>query len=95
MEYSEIYDLLEMKKLGKYREELEKDENDNFNISMQESRELLVKKLGSDDIKLLDKYKFDIDMRNDYINYQVGIIVLNYGIKIGMQLQSAFEEMKK
>ncbi|MDE5721297.1 MAG: hypothetical protein K2I30_00950 [Clostridia bacterium] len=92
MEYSLLYDIIEMNKLNDYRDELIKDENDGFFKDERCAREELEKLLSKEHMKLVDRYKFHINLREGYINYQTSIKLLNYGIKIGMQIQKAFDD---
>ncbi|MDE7181786.1 MAG: hypothetical protein K2O41_01970 [Clostridia bacterium] len=92
MEASLLYDLIDMRKLLDYREELMKDENDVLFKDEREAREKLEKALSKEQMKLVDSYKHYIGMREGYVNYQLGIKVLNYGVKIGMELQKAFDD---
>ena len=90
MEESLIFDLLS-DKLFKYREELKKAEN-NFTEWAKKSREALEKSLNKEQLELVGKYKHDSYLNEEYIQFQYDIKLLNLGIKIGMQLQKAFDE---
>lgn len=45
--------------------------------------------------KLLFAYALAIETRMDYEYYNLNSKILNFGIKIGMDLQKAFEETEK
>lgn len=92
MEESLLYELIERKYLSDYREKLNNEENDNLSKWLRESREVLEKNFNADQLKLIDRYVYYLDTREDYINFQVDTKLLNYGVKIGMQLQKAFDE---
>lgn len=90
MEESLIYDLLSHK-LYEYRQKLEKEEN-NFSEWIKKSREDLEKSLTSEQLKLVDSYKHNLILREEDIMIREEMKLLNMGIKIGMQLQKAFDE---
>ncbi len=92
MEESLIFDLLESKKIGGYREKLKKSDNGNLSKWVLEAREELEKRLNEEQMKLEDKYKFKLNLLHDYIVYESDIRILNYGIKMGMQLQKSFDD---
>ena len=93
MEDSMLHDLLSHK-LYTYREELEAEEN-NFSRWVRESREELEKSLNSEQLKLVDRYKHRLALREEDIELQVEMRLMNLAVKIGMQLQQAFiNEMK-
>ena len=89
-----LYDFIEMSNLGEYRDKLKSDENDIFAKYEREAWEKLEKALTKEQIKLVDSYTHQINMREEYIDSQTEIKLLNYGIKIGMQLQKAFDDEK-
>ena len=89
-----IYDFIEMSNLGEYRDKLKSDENDIFAKYEREAWEKLEKAVTKEQIKLVDSYTHQINMREEYIDSQTEIKLLNYGIKIGMQLQKAFDDEK-
>ena len=90
-----LYDFIEMSNLGEYRDKLKSDENDIFAKYEREAWEKLEKALTKEQIKLVDSYTHQINMREEYIDSQTEIKLLNYGIKIGMQLQKAFDDEKQ
>ena len=92
MENSLIFDLLFKDSIYDYREELEKEEN-ILSKWVNEAREVLEKNLSEEQLKLVDKYKHNIILLEEDIDLQTGIKILNYGIKIGIQLQKAFDKM--
>lgn len=94
MEKSLIYELLSIKYITKYRAELEKEEDDNLTKWYNAARLALEEKLDAEQMKLLKKYNFNYGMREEYIDFQVDIMVLNYGIKIGMELQKALDAIE-
>lgn len=92
MEDSIIFELLEDKYVGKYREELSKEEN-NFTKWINQSREALEKAFNKEQLNLADNCIKDIQRHEYFIDYQVGIKILNYEIKIGMELNKAFSDI--
>lgn len=95
MEDSLLYDLLEAKLLYNFRAELEQQNGDNFSRWVNEARKELENKLSEKQLKLVDKYVSSVNLREEEINFNMGIRTLNYGIKIGMQLQKAFDNNKE
>ncbi len=93
-EESIIYELLHSKYIYAYREKL-LEEDTNFTKWVRESRESLEKTLNSNDMKLVNKFITDNNMCEDYIDYQTGIKILNYGIRIGLQIQKALNDFEK
>lgn len=83
-----IHDLLS-DKLHAYREKLQK-QNSYLSSSLKEERDELEKTLTPEQLKLVDKYIFSLSMWNDDISAEVEIMAINYGIKIGMELQTFF-----
>lgn len=94
MEDSILYDLIEAWYLGKYREMLNKENDDYFSQSVIKSRQLIEKTFNEEQLKLIDRYRHEITLREENIEIQTSIKLLNYGVKIGMQLQKAFDELK-
>lgn len=79
--------------MHKWRDEIEQTENEAlFFIKEKEALEGLEKKLGKQEQELLITYSLAIENKLDYIYYNLNIKILNYGIKIGMDLQKAFED---
>jgi len=95
MEDSILHNLLYKVHLGDYRESLEKDESDNISKWLKQARENLENNLNADQLKLVDKYKFNLELRQEDIEIQTEIRLLNYGIKIGMELQKAFNNFEE
>lgn len=94
MEASVIYDLLLMEKLGPYREELGKEE-DSFKKMADEEREKLKTTLNEEQLELVDKYVHCLYLHEEDINFQVELRALNYGIKIGVQLQKSIKDLDR
>lgn len=92
MEESLLMDLIETNSLLKYRDELRKNESDPLAVSKRAAYGKLVKSLTGEQLKLVKEYKFQADLYEEDINVQTNIKILNYGVKIGMQLQKAFDE---
>lgn len=85
--------MLSISLLHKWRDEIEQTENEAlFFIKEKEALEGLEKKLGKQEQELLITYSLAIENKLDYIYYNLNIKILNYGIKIGMDLQKAFED---
>ncbi len=76
-----------------YRNELEKEENDNLSKWLREAREVLEKNLTAEQLKLVQSFEYRLNSREEYIDFQTGIRILNYGVKIGMELQKAFDNL--
>lgn len=91
MESSKIYDLIEDKLLNKWLEELEKEENNIFKKDVEKNKQELCSQLNEAQKKLVDKFQGTLGSYWEFIYYNVNIRMLNLGIKIGMQLQQAFE----
>lgn len=94
MENSLIFDALEEMYIGDYRETLEKQDDGNFTKWVQQSREVLEKTLNKEQLALVDSNIRDIRRREEFIDYNVGIRILNFGIKIGMELKKAFYDFE-
>lgn len=94
MEDSVIYDLLLMEKLGPYREELGKEE-DGFKKLADEEREKLKTTLNEEQLELVDKYVHSLYLHEEEVNFQVELRALNYGIKIGVQLQKSIKDLDR
>lgn len=96
MEQSIIYDLLSNKLLIKWREKIEKDESDTwFFTNVQETFNELEKSLDEQEKALLKTYSLAIENKLDYLYCNLKIKVLNYGIKIGMELMKSFVETEE
>jgi len=93
MEKSLLYELLTQSYIYDYRNELEKEENDNLSKWLRDSREVLEKNLTAEQLKLVQSFEYRLNSREEYIDFQMGIRILNYGVKIGMELQKAFDNL--
>lgn len=93
MEKSTLYDALYDAYFSDFRAELEKEQNDYPTKCVQDAREAIEKKLSAEDLKLVDDFIFNFSLREDFINRQAGIKILNYGVKLGMELEEAFKEI--
>ncbi len=93
MEKSLLYELLTQSYIYDYRNELEKEENDNLSKWLREAREVLEKNLTAEQLKLVQSFEYRLNSREEYIDFQTGIRILNYGVKIGMELQKAFDNL--
>ncbi|MDE6355947.1 MAG: hypothetical protein K2L67_01765 [Clostridia bacterium] len=93
MEDSLIFDLLFKGHIFDYREKLEKEENDAIYKSLSEARAKVEKALDEEQLKLVDNYVYHFNMRKDELEFMTGIRILNYGVKIGMELQKAFDNI--
>lgn len=94
MEFSVIYDLLAPEKIDAYREELEKADN-TFTKWKQDAEEELEKTLNDEQRKLFKHYLYKLGNLEEYIDCLVEIRVLNWGIKIGAQLQKSIKDLYK
>ncbi len=95
MDETFLYELVARKYIYDYREQLEKDNSDNLSKCVAEGREALEKALNKEQLKLVDRYLAELDYKNGYINLMTGTRILNYGIKIGMNLQKSFDEYEE
>lgn len=93
MENSLLYELLMQSYIYDYRNELEKEENDNLSKWLREAREVLEKNLTAEQLKLVQSFEYRLNSREEYIDFQTGIRILNYGVKIGLELQKAFDNL--
>ena len=93
MEKSLLYELLTQSYIYNYQNRLEKEENDNLSKWLREAREVLEKNLTAEQLKLVQSFEYRLNSREEYIDFQTGIRILNYGVKIGMELQKAFDNL--
>lgn len=93
MEKSLLYELLMQSYIYDYRNGLEKEENDNLSKWLREAREVLEKNLTAEQLKLVQSFEYRLNSREEYIDFQTGIRILNYGVKIGLELQKAFDNL--
>lgn len=95
MEKSEIYSLLERGLLKKWQTDIEKWECDTWDLAReQELLTELEQELNEHEKKLLKCYSLAIESRLDSIYYSLGIKLLNFGIKIGLELEKSFAEFE-
>lgn len=94
MESSVINDLIEVGLLNKWLEEFKKEENNVLKRDADNYKQELCTQLNEEQKKLVDKFERTLDWYWDYVYYNVRIRVLNLGIKIGMQLQQAFDSQE-
>lgn len=93
MEESKIYDLLGDSLLDKWRDKIEATESKTwFFTRVQEAFDELSKELNEEEKELLKSYSLAIENKLDYIYYNLKIKILNFGIKIGMELEKSFAE---
>lgn len=93
MEKSKIYDLLDTRLLHKWRDKIEEAEGGTwFFTNEQEVFDELERQLNEQEKKLLKSYSLAIENKLDYIYYNLKIKILNFGIKIGMELEKSFAE---
>lgn len=86
-----LFDLLEPE-LQKYRHKIDDNRDDNFTGWVAESRAELENKLSAEQLKLVDSHLHDVLLKYDDTELMIQIRLLNLGVKIGMQLQKAFDE---
>lgn len=91
MESSKIYDLIENSLIYKWVEELEKEENNIFKKDVKKSKQELCCQLNEEQKGLVDKSEGALGWYWEFVYYNVNIRILNLGVKIGMQLQQAFD----
>ncbi|MDE5766653.1 MAG: hypothetical protein K2I17_05760 [Clostridia bacterium] len=92
MESSEIYDLLNISLIHKWRDEIEKDDECGLGADMHENEQQICAVLNEKQKKLLRHYTVSVNNYLDYIYYLICIKVLNFGIKAGMELQASFDK---
>ena len=92
MEDTFLFELLERKYIDSYREKLEKNNINNMTQDVIDAREALEKSLDKDRLKLFKNYISARENKEMYIDLFAETRILNYGIKIGMSLQKAFDE---
>lgn len=95
MESSYIYDLLEHALIKKWREEIEAKDNLGFIKAMHDDENVLKATLNEKQIELLKHFEISVNNYLDEIYYEINIKILNFGIKVGMQLQQAFCEQNE
>ena len=88
MEISFIHELLSTHLSPYYNDLVNEDDKDLAEI--KSVRAELEKALSEEQLKLSDKYKHLCVLREEYVEFQMQVRILNYGIKIGMELQEAF-----
>ena len=92
MENSEIYNLLSLNHIRKWREEIEANDECGLFADMHEDEQKIRAVLNEKQKKLLSNYAISI---NNYLDFIYGLIcvkVLNFGIKAGMELQASFDK---
>lgn len=94
MENSKIYDLIENSLLYKWLEEFEKEENNIFKKDVEKSKQELCSQLNENQKKLADKFEGTLGWYWEFVYYNVNIRILNLAIKMGMQLQQAFDNQE-
>lgn len=95
MEKSKIYDLLDSKLLHEWRDKVEKAESDTWFFAKEKAVfNELYEKLDEQEKELLKSYSLAIENKLDYIYYNLKIKILNYGIKIGMEIEKSFSEQE-
>ncbi len=92
MKTSLLHELLSQTHIFDYRGKLENEKDDNLSIWLKQSEEALEKNLNAEQLKLVEDLRYQLASREEYIDNQVEIKLLNLGIKIGMELQKAFDE---
>ncbi len=94
MKNSIIYEMLDIIHINDYRDTLYQEKN-NFAKWVSETKDELEKNFDKTQLELIEKYENRIRTREEYIYYQMGVKILDYGIKIGMELCKAFEEIEE
>lgn len=87
-----IYDLIDRKLLGEWRDAVEKNGDCGFILKETESKKELLAKLKESDKKLFAHYILAIENKIEFIYYNLNVKILNFGIKIGIKLQKSFTE---
>lgn len=94
MEGTFLYDLVAIC-LRKYRMQLEKDTKNVYNKWVVEWREKLENALNAEQLDIADGYAHSLRAWDEDIQLMYEIRVLNYGVKIGMELQKAFDDYEE
>lgn len=92
MEIPELIDIVYSKVLAKYREQIEKDDRCNIMITPDKEKSALYAQLNDEQKNLLNSYISSLEIKSDYINYQLNTLLLHIAIKYGMDLQKTFNE---
>lgn len=97
MEESTLYDILQRQKVDKWQEELEAREEYFLELQkIEREREKDLKgKLSEGLAKDLQLYAAAIENRIEYLYYNLLVKVMNMGVRMGMDLQSAFHAEEK
>ncbi len=90
MEIPELIDIIYAQVLHRLRERIEKEDH-SIITSVDNERSALSEKLNEEQEKLLGMYVSALELRYDYINYEMNKFVLNVGIKYGMELKKALD----
>lgn len=93
MDISIIFEMLNDVYIQKYRKELKKNETDPLAREVQKSYSILEKELNGEQLKLVKSHIHYNVLLEEWIDMLLGTKILNYGIKIGMQLKEQFDEM--
>lgn len=89
-----LFNLINHETVSKWRDEIEKADENNFCKNIDKYWKLLSSELNEYQIGLLERLNVSITDKFDNIIYTVGSKLLNLGIKIGMELQEAFDEKR-
>ena len=92
MEIPELIDIIYDQILNKFREKIEKTDRCIIMTDVDKEKDSLTEQLNDEQKRLLGRYTNALEMRYDYINFQLNSLCLNIGIKYGMALQEAFNE---
>ena len=86
-----LYELMEHECVYELKERLTQ-ENKNLDIQdLETEKEKLEAILDDDGKKILGRYALALENWFDYLNYNACIEILNKAVKIGMELQKAFD----
>lgn len=95
MENSEIYNLLEHGLLDSWRKIAEDEDECGFTKDADTAKAELLAVLNDSEKKLLTSCLCALETKLGYIYYNVNIKILNYGIKIGMEINAALHEYEE
>lgn len=89
MEIPELIDIVYSQIVDKYRDQIEKNDRCIIMTDTDNEKNNLTAQLNDEQNKLLKRYTHALEMRYEYINFQLNSLILNIGIKYGMELQKA------
>lgn len=90
MEESLLYEFIKDKCVFEVKDKIKQRDGKIMKAELEAEKQKLEAALGDNGRKLLADYSLALENWFDYLNYHINIEILNTAIKIGMELQSAF-----